>query len=562
MLHPDAVKKLVRAVEMGPEAPPLAERQKLLQELCAEAPEATAAIVHHLAAHIDRTNDGLHEARRNVEALHEENQRLTQPPWPMAVFGHSLADRQQVMVWYNGVRRVVTPAEDLDLETLGLGDDVFLNSDLNLLVGRAPWGNSCVGETAEYVRRIDERRIVLRSRDEEMVVETAAALRETALQEGDLIRWQRDIFLAVEKIDRSVTQRYFLDEVPDVRESAVGGQRRALEMIKAALLTVLVAPDIAAQYLLERRQSMLLVGPPGCGKTLMARVAASAIQRFSGRKCYFAVVKPAEWENPYVGVTQANIRAAFEAFKRMAEQGNDVVVFVDELESVGRTRGHVMGHHSDKSIAALLAELDGFVDRGRVAIIAATNRKDLIDPALLERLSDIEVHVPRPDFDAAKEIFRVHLSEELPFSPNGTAARETRNEIIDVALSRIYSPNGDNALSTVKFRDGSQRTISAGELMSGRLIEQICRLARQRAFLREVTRHERGIRVPDVEEAVADVIERLATTLSPQNVRSYLTNLPQDMDVVSVQPVERRVARPHRYLDQDDLNLNGSNPGV
>ncbi len=140
--------------------------------------------------------------------------------------------------------------------------------------------------------------------------------------------------------------------------------------------------------------------------------------------------------------------------------------------------------------------------------------------------------------------------------------RDTRHEVIEVALSRIYGPNADNQLSTIKFRDGSQRTVSAGELMSGRVIEQICRSVRQRAFLRDVTSNERGIQVPDIEEAVADVIDRLATTLSQQNVRSYLTNLPQDKDIISVQPMTRRVPRAHRYLNREEPNPLTSNLGV
>ncbi len=237
----------------------------------------------------------------------------------------------------------------------------------------------------------------------------------------------------------------------------------------------------------------------------------------------------------------------------MAAEGNYVVLFLDELEAIGRTRGHTMGYHGDKHTAALLAELDGFADRGGVAVIAATNRKDLIDPALLERLSDIEVVVPRPNREAAKQIFRVHLGEDLPFSPNGSQASATRHEAIDVALTRIFGPNSENILSTMKFRDGSQRTVAANELVSGRLIEQICRAARQRAFVRDVKHDESGIRVADVEQAVADTLRRMATTLTVHNARAYLTDLPQDLDLISVQPIIRRIEPDQHMLNQSEL---------
>ena len=548
MLVPDLAAKMRRVVEMGGEPPPLSKRVRLLREVRGAAPEATEYIDQELVKHIDRINQGLHEARENLEALHEQNQRLTRPPWPVAVFRQWIPDSQQALVMFNGGLRTATLAEEVDQNVFCRGDDVFLNSDLNLLVGRAPWGMSPVGETAEFVRTMDDHRIVLRWRDEEIVVETSSQIENVPLKEGDLVRWNRDTFLALEKVERNVTGRHFLDEVPDEPETAVGGQRSALESIKSALLTVLVAPDKALHYGLQRRQSLLLVGPPGCGKTLMCRVATAAIQRISGRKCFFAVVRPSEFENPYVGVTAANIRNCFEACRKLAEAGNDVVLILDEIESAARVRGHQMGYHGDKQTAALLAEIDGFADRGGVAIIALTNRKDLIDPALLERLSDVEVFVPRPDLAAAREVFHVHLSEDLPFSPNGELARDTRAEVIDVALSRIYGPNSENELSTVKFRDGSQRTVSANELMSGRLIEQICRSVRQRAFVRDVKYNEAGIRVPDIQEAVSDALHRLSTTLTLSNIRSYLADLPQDMDIVSVQPIARRIDRDYRLL--------------
>jgi len=284
------------------------------------------------------------------------------------------------------------------------------------------------------------------------------------------------------------------------------------------------------------------------GKTLMARVAAAEVQHLSGMRCRFGVVKPGELESPWVGETQMNIRNCFKALRTAAADGC-AVLFLDEIESIGRIRGGAVAQHADKFLAALLAELDGFTQRAGVAIIAATNRKDLVDPALLERLSDVEITVRRPDMRSAKAIFEIHLPESLPYAASGSAASETRREIIEIAVSRLYSPNADNELCSIRFRDGKTRTVMARELVSGRLLEQICRAACHAAFLRDLRDSEPGLRTADIQDAVSDAMERIASTLSPRNAHAYLADLPQDVDVVSVERIVRKVPRPQRYLN-------------
>jgi SpoVK/Ycf46/Vps4 family AAA+-type ATPase len=291
-----------------------------------------------------------------------------------------------------------------------------------------------------------------------------------------------------------------------------------------------------------------MYGPPGCGKTLIARVICAAISRTTGKPVRFAVVKPAEFYDPYVGVTEMNIRGCFSALREAAQESGLAVLFLDEIESVGRLRGSMVGHHSDRFLAALLAELDGFSRRDGVAVIAATNRKDLCDPALLERF-DVEIPVDRPDMRGAREIFEIHLPPALLYASNGQTALHTRRELIDRAVSRLYAPNAENDLCSIKFRDGKTRAVSARELMSGRSIEQICRAARQAAFQRHVAAKEAGLRVEDIDEAVAESIKRMAGALTPRNAHAHLHDLPQDVDVVSVEPIRRRVERKHRYMN-------------
>jgi proteasome-associated ATPase len=431
------------------------------------------------------------------------------------------------------------------MDQFQVGDEVFLTHELNAILGKSPEPRPRHGETAVF-DRMDGDQLVLRHRDDQILAWPAQYMTAADLKTGDRVLWDRNTFLVYDVIAKA--DPYALNELPDVRPEAVGGQDQILSRLLSVLTAVLVDPAKAALYGLAGKQSILMYGPPGCGKTLMARVAAARVGQLSGRKVRFFRVKPCEWESPWVGMTETHIRELFASLREAAHDGL-AVLFLDEVESMGRQRGGSHSRHDDDALAALLAELDGFEARGNVAVIAATNRKDLIDSALLERLSDVEVHVPRPDMRGARSIFSIHLPDSLPYSPNGELANTTRKEIIETAVARLYSPNSDAArLCTLRFKDGSVRNIAARELASGRLIEQMCRAARHAACLRDVNGGPPGVAVRDIEEAVESAVERLATTLTVRNVHSYLSDVPTDMDVVAVEPVSRKLKSPRRFM--------------
>jgi proteasome-associated ATPase len=528
----------------------LEQKMELVQAVRGRSRDRGILIDRFLLEHLIRRTVGLEEASATQAQLREIVDNLVAPPWYPVLLDELVpaAGGVRAVVVYNGVRRLVNIADDVDRDALRPGDEVYLNHELNVVVGRSAAGIPRYGDTARFERYTADERIVLKSRDEEFVVRPAGALAGVTLHPGDQLHWDRAAWLAFEKLDATAGTRYLLGEVPDVSRDQVGGQEHTLEMLLAALTATLVAPDTAARYRLGMRARILMHGPPGVGKTLMARVAATELMRLSGKRCRIGVVKPAEWESPWVGETQQNIRTCFAAAAREADaSGGFAILFLDEIEAIGRIRGSSVGHHSDKFLAALLAELDGFSERANVAVIAATNRKDLVDPALLERLSDVELAVARPNLRAARAIFGIHLADTLPYSPNATAAAATRDELIETAVSRFYSPNADNDLCVLTFRDGKTRTVAARDLASGRIFEQVCRAARRSAFLRHVRDGDPGVRVTDIEDAVADAFDRLATTLSLRNAHAYLGDLPQDVDVVSVEPVKRKLTRPHRY---------------
>jgi len=527
----------------GDDAPSVDRKVELVQHIRGISQDGGQRLDRVLFDQLARMAQGIEAAQTAQQELRDMLERLDSPPWHPALFLRAVPTERgpRAMVLDGGARRVVAVADGIDLGALSAGEEVFLGTGGNVLAGRSPYGTPQCGETAFFERLTSDGRCVLRWRDEEVVVDAAGILDTAALKSGDQVRWDRTAWMAFEKIDAAVGRRFLLDDVPDVARWQVGGQDASLDILLSALTATLVAPEKAARYGLGGRQSILMVGPPGCGKTLMARLAAAEISRLGGRRCRFAVVKPAEWESQWVGETQQNIRNCFQALREAAADGS-AVLFMDEIESVGRIRGGAVNQHGDKFLAALLAELDGFTERTGVAIIAATNRKDLVDPALLERLSDIEIAVRRPDMRAARAILGIHLPETVPVD-----ATEARDEIIETAVSRLYSPNADNALCTLRFRDGKTRTVVARELASGRLFAQICHTACRAAFQRDVRSHEAGVRVADMEQAVTEAMARLASTLSRHNVHAYLSDLPQDVDVVAVDSVVRKVAYPHRY---------------
>ena len=424
---------------------------------------------------------------------------------------------------------------------------MLLNQDLSVLVASSPVAGGVCGETAYFKRMLSGHRMLVRCHDDQIAIGIAAALREETWEEGDLVRWDRSAWLAFEKIERAESNEFMIETVPPVTPDQVGGQRGVLGELISTLTIMLTRPDLAAMYELQDQPAVLLVGPPGTGKTLMARVAAAEVRRLTGNECRICVVRPGQFEDPYVGMTQRRIRECFEAARRC---DGYVLMFLDEIESLGRHRGGLVGQHHDKFLAAFLAEAQGFhTDDGRkIAIVAATNRLDLLDAALVDRLG-VQLKVPRPDRRGAEEIFSIHLGEHLPYHPDGDRAAASRAALIELAVSRFYSPNADNAICTVRFRDAGQpqRVVTARELGSGRCFEQVCRAARRRACFREVGGGIRGLGLDDMEDALAETIEKMSATLTRHNVHNYLADLPQDQDVVAVEPVVRRVGRPHRY---------------
>ncbi len=533
----------------GPGTPSTQDKLRVVSEMRRDQPEITSQLDRFLIEQAAGSRAEARETKAYVKELESVVEQLTAPPQIAAIYLGPVQTPGggEAVVVHNNARRVVPLAGTVDRTQLKVGDEVLLNQDLSVLVARSPVAGGTCGETAHFDRMLSGDRMLVRSHDDQIAIGMKAALREETWEQGDLVRWNRSAWLAFEKIERAQSNEFMIETVPQVPPDQVGGQRGVLRELISTLTIMLTRPDLAAMYELQDQPAVLLVGPPGTGKTLMARVAASEVRRLTGNECRICVVRPGQFEDPYVGMTQRRIRECFEAARRC---DGYVLMFLDEIESIGRHRGGPVGQHHDKFLAAFLAEAQGFhTDEGRkIAIVAATNRLDLLDAALVDRLG-VQLQVPRPDRRGAEEIFSIHLGERLPYHPDGDGAPATRAALIERAVCRFYSPNADNAICTVRFRDSAQpqRVVTARELASGRCFEQVCRAARRRACFREVGGGQRGVGLDDMDDALAETIEKMSATLTRHNVRNYLADLPQDQDVVAVEPVVRRVSRPHRY---------------
>jgi proteasome-associated ATPase len=543
----------------GTGAPTVDEKILLLREIRGYSREMGQRTDQFLIEELSALQTGLDEARAKQEKLGELLESMTAPPLHPAVFLGLVESNmgQAAMITWGTSRRVVRISEEIDATSLMPGDEVLLGNELNVITAKSPCAFFQSGETASFDRYTPDRRLVLKWRDEEVVVDVAGSLQESELRSGDQVRWDRNVWMAFEKIERSERTDLFLEETPTEGFEMIGGLDKEIDALQRSIQLHMRHAETVRKYRLRRKGSVLLVGPPGTGKTMMARALANWLGQISTRqRARFMNIKPSGLHSMWYSQSEANYREAFRIARAAGEQEPDVpvVMFFDEVDAIGGARGGSLMQVNDQVLTAFMTELDGLESRGNILVVAATNRRDAIDPALLRagRLGDAIVEVPRPNMRAARDIFAKHLGADVPYAGTDSAdvrdPAALRQRIIESAVSRIYSPNSDSELATITFRDGKRRSVRASDLINGASIAKIALGATESACLREVEGGRQGIQLSDVLTAISEEFESAALTLTTANCHQYLSDMPQDVDVVRVELVRRKVPRPHLYL--------------
>lgn len=485
---------------------------------------------------------GFDGARKELEAAHGKLraalQELLHPPYFPARYLGSVTTQagEFAKLAQDGTHRVVAFGNGLRPDDIGIGDQVLLCRERNAVVEKTPNPGQALGETAALVRRTEDGCLVLADRDVEVVVSVGAQLAPESLRPGDLILWDRDARIALGRLEAANEHGY--EDVGNAAPPRLGGLDHVRENVLARFVFSILHPELARQYRVDNDggRRLLLQGAPGTGKTTLMRIVAARIAQETGQQCRVVTISGAEVYSAYVGETERNIRRHFADLNDYAGPG---ILFLDEVDAIGRARGNASGFHDDRFLGTLLAELEG-MRRSDVAVIGATNRADTLDPALRSRFA-WEIEMPRPNMSAARQIFAIHMHEDIPYHPNSSEAPKSRQLLIDAGVARLYEPNADNMIASLQFRDGRRREVAARELVSGRLIEQMCGTARAAAFERQCRGGAAGVSLADMQMAAADAIARLRKTLTTRNVQSFVSNLPQDLDVVAVESIQPRV---------------------
>ena len=519
----------------------LEEESSLSRRRLEAAPAQIASLEKRLGqteAQLSATRDNnavlhstLAEARDKLEELRAQVESLSKPPASYGVFLQSYED-ETADVFTNGRKLRVNVAGEVDLTELQRGQEVVLNEALNIIEAHR---FDVQGEVVTVKELMDGgiRALVIARTDEERVIELAGPLKDTVIRAGDSLLLEPKSGHALEKLPKPEVEELILEEVPDISYEDIGGLADQIEEIRDAVELPFLHSDLFKEHELEPPKGILLYGPPGCGKTLVAKAVANSLAKKvatklgrDDRRSYFLNIKGPELLNKYVGETERQIRHIFQRAKEKSEEGVPVIVFFDEMDSLFRTRGSGISSDIESTIVPqLLAEIDGVESLKNVIVVGASNREDLIDPAILRpgRL-DVKIKIERPDEKSAADIFSKYLTTSIPISGDEVETHgspETAvQEIIKSTVAHMYSEEPQNRFLEVTYANGEKEELYFKDFSSGAMIENIVRRAKKAAIKRAIAGEAKGINKDDMINAILQEYrenEDLPNTTNPDD---------------------------------------------
>jgi proteasome-associated ATPase len=513
----------------------------LLEQRLREAESSLSA----LTSQNDRLAGTLREAREQIIALKEEVDRLAQPPSGFGIFLQATPEGT-ADVFTGGRKMRVSVSPGVELAHLKPGQEVVLNEALNVVIAQ---GYESVGEVVMLKELLEDgdRVLIISHADEERIARLAEPLRGATLRAGDSLLLEPRSGYVYERIPKAEVEELILEEVPDISYAEIGGLSSQIEQIRDAIELPYLHADLFREHKLRPPKGVLLYGPPGCGKTLIAKAVANSLAKqvaalaekdgdgavlgdaspAKERRSFFLNIKGPELLNKYVGETERHIRLVFQRAREKASEGMPVIVFFDEMDSIFRTRGSGVSSDVENTIVPqLLSEIDGVEGLENVIVIGASNREDMIDPAILRpgRL-DVKIKIERPDAEAARDIFSKYVLRELPLHPDDLAehgghADATVAEMIQRVVERMYSETEENRFLEVTYANGDKEVLYFRDFNSGAMIENIVDRAKKMAIKEFLETGQKGLRVAHLLSACIDEFkenEDLPNTTNPDD---------------------------------------------
>ena len=491
-----------------------------------------AADIASLSAQNRRLVSTLQQAREQIVTLKTEIDQLAQPPSGFAIF-IGANDDSTVDVFANGRKMRIVTSPDVDVSQLEPGQEVILNEAMNVVRALS---FEKVGEIVMLKELLEdgERALVLGHSDDERVVRLADPLLKGVVRAGDSLLLDSRSGFVLERIPKSEVEELVLEEVPDIEYEDIGGLGNQIDLIRDAVELPYLHPHLFAEHKLRPPKGILLYGPPGCGKTLIAKAVAHSLANKvaeatgqPGGKSYFLNIKGPELLNKYVGETERHIRLVFQRAREKASEGTPVIVFFDEMDSLFRTRGTGVSSDVENTIVPqLLSEIDGVEGLENVIVIGASNREDMIDPAILRpgRL-DVKIKIERPDAEGARDIFSKYVTPDLPLHAEDLA--EHGNDPVATVLSMIqrtvelmYAESDENRFLEVTYANGDKEILYFKDFNSGAMIQNIVDRAKKMAIKDFLDSNSRGIRISHLQAALLDEFrenEDLPNTTNPDD---------------------------------------------